>query len=71
MLIKKFKLQNNKKFIIVISLMCCVTPAFAYIDPGSGSLMLQILAAVIIGVFFKLKNYLNLAWTRIKSLFKL
>jgi hypothetical protein len=37
-------------------------PAFAYLDPGAGSFMLQMLIASILGAAFTLKMY----WLKIK-----
>lgn len=37
----------------------------AYIDPGTGSLIIQILLAVLVGAGFAVKIF----WTRIKSFF--
>lgn len=39
--------------------------AHAYLDPGTGSMMLQIVIASLIGGLFALKGY----WSRIKSFF--
>jgi hypothetical protein len=36
-----------------------------YVDPGSGSYFIQILAAGLFGLFFVLKGY----WSRIRTLF--
>ena len=38
---------------------------FAYLDPGSGSLILQILIGAVAGFFFAIKAY----WIKIKSFF--
>ncbi len=38
----------------------------AYLDPGTGSLILQMLIASILGVFFVLKNF----WKRVLFFFK-
>jgi hypothetical protein len=35
----------------------------AYLDPGSGSLILQVILAVFLGGFFILRSY----WTKIKD----
>ena len=37
-----------------------------YIDPGSGSLMLQLLAGSIVGGLFILKTY----WSKVKTLIR-
>jgi hypothetical protein len=45
-------------------------PAFAYIDPGSGSLLLQMLIAGVIGFFFRFRAYVHSVLLRIKQWFK-
>ncbi len=40
--------------------------AYAYLDPGTGSMMLQMLVAGLLGLAFTLKTY----WQRIISYFK-
>jgi len=39
---------------------------FAYLDPGSGSFILQILLATLVGFLFLLKGY----WSKIKLFFR-
>ena len=39
------------------------TPAHAYIDPGSGTMLFQLLAAVFVSVFY----YVFRAWNRIRA----
>lgn len=39
--------------------------AFAYLDPGSGSYIIQILIGTLLGGFFAIKVY----WRRLKSYF--
>lgn len=41
------------------------TPAYAYVDPGSGTLILQILAAAGVGALFYFRQFRD----KIKSLF--
>jgi hypothetical protein len=38
----------------------------AYLDPGSGSLILQVILAAILGGFLLLRNY----WTKVKDGFR-
>jgi uncharacterized membrane protein AbrB (regulator of aidB expression) len=40
--------------------------AHAYIDPGTGSIMLQVLIGILVGLLFSLKMF----WKKIKSFFK-
>ena len=37
--------------------------AFAYLDPGTGSYVIQVIIALILGVIYSLKLY----WTKIKE----
>ncbi|MCJ7513763.1 MAG: hypothetical protein MUO23_12435 [Anaerolineales bacterium] len=47
------------------TLAAILTRPLAYLDPGSGSYLLQLLVAVILGAALALRVY----WGRIKSLF--
>jgi hypothetical protein len=59
-----------KRFVMVlmgtaVGMLATVQPAWAYLDPGTGSMILQVLTAGIAGVFMvgrlywdKLKNFL-------------
>jgi hypothetical protein len=40
-----------------------VSPAYAYIDPGSGAMLFQLLAAVFVGALY----YVFRAWNRIRA----
>ena len=40
--------------------------AYAYIDPGTGSYIFQLLVAALVGVAFAVKLY----WNKIRGLFK-
>jgi hypothetical protein len=50
---------------IVFSLLCLVfsAPAYAYLDPGTGSYILQLLIGVLIGAAFAVRIY----WKKICS----
>jgi hypothetical protein len=55
------KIFNNLVFYSVI--MCILSPkAYAYIDPGTGSYIFQVITAGIIGFLFSIKLY----WHNIK-----
>ena len=60
----------KQKFLIGISMSCFTVPAFAYIDPGAGSLLLQILVAALIGFFFRFRAYIQSLLIRVKQWFK-
>jgi len=53
--------------ILVLTLFSLIFPrkAHAYLDPGTGSYILQILIAVLIGALFSIKLF----WNRIKYFF--
>ena len=54
--------------VLSLSLFCIVLStdiSFAYIDPGSGSMLLQVLIASILGILTVIKIY----WARLKSFF--
>jgi hypothetical protein len=53
--------------IVALILTLCFSPnAHAYLDPGSGSYMLQILLGTLVAGFFAIKQY----WHRLKHFFK-
>ena len=39
-------------------------PAYAYLDPGTGSFLLQVLIAALVGVSFTIRLY----WRKVKEL---
>ena len=53
-------------FFAVFWLACVATPVYAYLDPGAGSMLLQLLLGGIAGVIVILKLY----WQRFVSLFR-
>ncbi len=50
---------------VILALILVPTPALAYLDPGSGSFVIQGIIAVVVGAGFTVKMF----WHRIKSLF--
>ena len=48
---------------LIIYLILIVKNAFAYIDPGTGSYVIQIVLAVLFGTLFMLKTF----WKRVKD----
>ena len=52
-------------FIALITL-CFSSPAYAYLDPGSGSFILQLLLASLLGTIFLIKSY----WRKITRFFR-
>lgn len=37
-----------------------VTPAYAYIDPGTGTMLLQLIGAAVAGALFYFRNFKNM-----------
>lgn len=60
---KKIKID----FIVFLALLVLTFPknAHAYLDPGTGSYVLQVLAAVLFGGLFAIKAF----WSHIKAFF--
>ena len=55
-----------KKFIIgIFAILFFALPAFAYLDPSSGSMMLQAVLAVVASVYVVIKVF----YSKIKSFF--
>ncbi len=45
-------------------------PTWAYVDPGAGSYLIQMLLAGILGSLFAFKNYWTLLWQRLRDKFR-
>ena len=50
----------------LLILTAATTPAFAYLDPGAGNMLLQVILAAIAGSIFALKQ----TWRRASTLFR-
>lgn len=46
-------------YVVFILLLCFPSSAYAYIDPGTGSLILQALAAAVLGIGLFWRRLLN------------
>jgi hypothetical protein len=53
-------------FIVFLFLIISTKPVYAYLDPGTGSFILQILAASALGALFAIKTF----WRSIISFFR-
>jgi hypothetical protein len=62
---KKRFFQNFLAF-VVLAIVIIPNNAFAYIDPGTGSYILQIIAAGILGGLFAIKMF----WFQVKDFFR-
>ena len=59
--------MESKKILFLSLLTFCFIPgAFAYLDPGSGSFIIQMIIASVAGVAYAMKLY----WRRISAFFK-
>jgi hypothetical protein len=56
------------KVVVVVVLLCLLFPgpAFAYLDPGTGSYVLQVILAALVGAAFAVKLF----WRNIRAFFK-
>ena len=60
--------MKNPPLLLIISAVVALTfpaPAHAYLDPGTGSFLIQILVAFLIGMLVTMKTI----WTYVKSFF--
>jgi len=46
----------RRRFLILVLLLCCTTPLWAYIDPGTGSMLFSALSGIVVAVYFFFKN---------------
>ena len=59
--------MNSKQVLaLLISIFCLDSLAFGYLDPGSGSYILQMLVAGLLGSVYAIKLY----WAKIVNFFK-
>lgn len=63
-----FKLDHLKLMTILVVIMITFVskPAYGYLDPGTGSLILQSIVAAMVAIPFALKMY----WNRIQDMFR-
>jgi len=61
------KFTRTKIVVIYLGILYLIFPrtAYAYLDPGTGSYVLQIILAAFVGLAFTIKIY----WTKVKSFF--
>lgn len=58
-----------KIYASLLLFLCFIPSAHAYIDPGSGSFMIQMLIASLIGASFTVKAYFKVIKERIRLFF--
>ncbi len=61
------RFTHSKMMFIILGLFYLVFPqaAYAYLDPGTGSYILQIILAVLAGLALTIKIY----WTKVRAFF--
>jgi len=55
--------MNIRRFLIVVLLVLTVEPAFAYLDPGTGSMLLQVILGGVAAVAVAIKLF----WYKIRA----
>ena len=58
--------MKTNSLLIFVALFSIVTPAMAYIDPGSGSAIMSAIIGFFVAIGLAVKTY----WYKIKSFFK-
>ena len=58
------------KIYLVVLALCAASPAFAYVDPGTGSAIVSIIIGAIVGSWLFLKSFWFKISNAIKKLFK-
>ena len=61
----KAPLSNLKFLFLIFSLISYTSPAYAYLDPGTGSMLLQ----GLIGGVAVVMSFLSLYWQKVKAFF--
>jgi hypothetical protein len=61
----KFSLKNLNFLCLTVGLISFASPVFAYLDPGTGSMLLQ---GLIGGIAITL-SFLSLYWQKVKAFF--
>ena len=51
---------------LALALLVCASPAFAYLDPSTGSMVVSAIVGIFASIALALKTY----WYRLKNLFK-
>ena len=62
-------MNRSLQFFCVLTLLCHLPAAHAYIDPGSGGLVLQMLIAGGIALVYRVRGYLREMLARVRRWF--
>lgn len=63
--VKSYPASTPAFAVVFLLALACSQPAYAYVDPGTGSVILQILLSGVAGVLVVAKVY----WKRLKRIF--
>jgi hypothetical protein len=63
-------LSRASRALMTLALMAIPAHAFAYLDPGTGSMVLQVIVAGILGAAFTFKTYIRAIFGPVLGLFK-
>jgi hypothetical protein len=59
-------MNPKKQLILLLFILATSKPLYAYLDPGSGSFIIQMIIAGVLGGFYAIKLY----WRRLVAFFK-
>ena len=63
---KFYRMHSKKSLTFALLILCFVPNTFGYLDPGSGSYIVQMIIAGILGGFYAIKLY----WVKIVNFIK-
>lgn len=55
--------------LLLLFLLCAARPAYAYVDPGSGFFVLQVIASVFAGLMFAVRRRIRLLVSEVVKVF--
>tara|TARA_B110000902_G_scaffold240354_1_gene289778 strand:- start:3672 stop:3917 length:246 start_codon:yes stop_codon:yes gene_type:complete len=61
-----YPMNSKKQLLLLLFILATSSPIYAYLDPGSGSFIIQMIIAGVLGGFYALKLY----WQRLVGFFK-
>jgi len=60
-------LRSTLWILLALCLSPSLRPAHAYVDPGTGSYIIQVSIGVIFGALYAFKRFISIAWQKVKS----
>ena len=64
-MLKKTSVSNRRFLCLIVGLISYTSPAYAYLDPGTGSILLQGLIAGLAAII----SVLSIYWQKVKAFF--